>query len=67
MTSQQSKAFSDDVLCLEVYRLEQEYLSVIDVPGIFKRTTQGVASKADIQMVKSMVQGYIKKLRSVIP
>ncbi|RDL31803.1 uncharacterized protein BP5553_09205 [Venustampulla echinocandica] len=60
MTLQQSKAFSDDVLCLEVYGIEQECLSVIDVPGIFKRTAQGVASKADMQMAKSMMQGISK-------
>ncbi|KAH6664599.1 dynamin family protein [Halenospora varia] len=62
----QSKPFSNDVLCLEVCGPEQEHLSVIDVLGIFKRTTQGVTSKADMQMVKSMVQGYIENPRSVI-
>jgi hypothetical protein len=61
-----SKTFSDDVLCLEVCGPKQEHLSVIDVPGIFKRTTQGLTSKADMQMVKSMVQGYMKNPRSVI-
>jgi hypothetical protein len=61
-----SKTFSNDVLCLEVCGPEQEHLSVIDVPGIFKRTTQGVTSKADMQMVKSMVQGYMENPRSVI-
>ena len=61
-----SKTFSDDVLCLEVCRPEQKHLSVIDVPAIFKRTTQGLTSKADMQMVKSMVQNYMKDPRSVI-
>ena len=60
------KTFSDDVLCLEVCGPEQAHLSVIDIPGIFKRTTQGVTSKADMQMVKSMVQGYMDNSRSVI-
>jgi hypothetical protein len=63
---QQSKTFSDDVLYIEVCGPEQEHLSVIDVPGIFKRTTQGVTNKADMQMVKSMVQRYIDNPRSVI-
>jgi len=50
-----SKTFSGDVLCLEVCGPEPKHLSVIDVPGIFKKTTSGVTSKADIQMVDTMV------------
>jgi Dynamin family len=61
-----SKTFSGDVLCLEVCGPEQEHLSVIDVPGIFKKTTSGVTSKADIQMVDAMVQGYMENPRSVM-
>ncbi|KUJ09882.1 uncharacterized protein LY89DRAFT_700964 [Mollisia scopiformis] len=61
-----SNTFSEDVLCLEVSGPEQQHFSVIDVPGIFKRTTQGVTNKADMQMVKSMVQGYMENPRSVI-
>jgi hypothetical protein len=62
----QVKTFSDDVLCLEVCGPEQEHFSVIDVPGIFKRTTLGVTSKADMHMVKHTVQGYMENPRSVI-
>lgn len=58
-----SKTSSGDVLCLEVCG---EHLSVIDVPGIFKKTTSGVTSKADIQMVDAMVQGYMENPRSVM-
>jgi hypothetical protein len=58
--------FSEDVLSLEVCGPEQEHLSVIDVPGIFKKTTQGVTTKADMQMVKAMVHGYMKNSRSVM-
>jgi hypothetical protein len=61
-----SKTFSDDVLYLEVCGPEQAHLSVIDTPGIFKRTKQGVTTKADIQIVKSIVQGYMENPRSVI-
>jgi hypothetical protein len=48
--------FSNDVLCLEIFGPEQEHLSVIDVPGIFKSTTEGVTTKADIQLVRNMVR-----------
>ncbi|KAF4629777.1 hypothetical protein G7Y89_g8365 [Cudoniella acicularis] len=61
-----SQTFSDDVLCLEVCGPEQEHLSVIDVPGIFKKRTHGVTSKADIQMVKSMVHAHMENPRSVM-
>ncbi|KAG9375859.1 hypothetical protein A1F94_013603 [Pyrenophora tritici-repentis] len=46
--------FSNDVLLLEISGPEQEHLSVIDVPGIFKSTTEGVTTKADIQLVRNM-------------
>ena len=34
-------AFSKDVLVLEITGPSQEHFGVIDVPGTFKRTTQG--------------------------
>jgi hypothetical protein len=58
--------FSNDVLCLEIFGPEQEHLSVIDVPGIFKSTTEGVTTKADIQLVRNMVKGYMDNPRSVM-
>jgi hypothetical protein len=58
--------FSSDVLCLEISGPEQEHLSVIDVPGIFKSTTEGVTTKADIQLVRNMVNGYMDNPRSVM-
>jgi hypothetical protein len=61
-----AKTFSDDVLLLEVCGPNEEHLSVIDVPGIFKKTTFGVTTQADMQMVQSMVEGYVSNPRSVI-
>lgn len=58
--------FSEDVLRLEICGPTQEHFSVIDVPGIFKRTTQGVTTKADISMVDDMVHGYMRNPRSVM-
>lgn len=58
--------FSNDVLRLEISGPEQEHLSVIDVPGIFKSTTEGLTTKADIQLVRSMVKGYMDNPRSVM-
>lgn len=59
-------SFSGDVLRLEICGPSEEHLSVIDVPGIFKKTTQGVTTKADMQMVRNMVHGYMKNPRSVM-
>lgn len=58
--------FSRDVLRLEISGPDQEHLSVIDVPGIFKSTTEGLTTKADIQLVRNMVKGYMDNPRSVM-
>lgn len=36
------------------------------MPGIFKSTTEGVTTKADITLVRNMVHGYMNNPRSVI-
>lgn len=58
--------FSNDVLRIEMTGPSQEHLSVIDVPGIFKRTTLGVTTKADIEMVEGMVHNYMKNARCIM-
>jgi len=60
------QTFSEDVLKLEVYGPDQEHFSVVDVPGIFRKATVGVTTKADLEMVRSMVSGYMKNPRSVM-
>lgn len=58
--------FSEDVLRLEIGGPEQEHFSVVDVPGIFRKTTEGVTTKTDKEMVTSMVRSYMRNPRSVI-
>ncbi|KAL8902671.1 MAG: hypothetical protein Q9207_004473 [Kuettlingeria erythrocarpa] len=60
------RTFSDDVLKIEICGPEQEHLSVVDVPGIFKKTTKGVTTSADIELVQSMVGNYMRNPRSAI-
>ncbi|KAF1844890.1 dynamin GTPase [Cucurbitaria berberidis CBS 394.84] len=60
------KTFSNDVLRLEIAGPDQEHFSVIDVPGIFKRTTHGLTTKEDMAMVNEMVHDYMSNPRSVI-
>jgi hypothetical protein len=65
-TASSQRTFSEDVLRLEVSGPSQEHFSVIDVPGIFKRTTQGMTTKEDIVLVDQMVLGYMSNPRSVM-
>lgn len=53
-TGGNKKTFADDVLKIEICGPDQEHLSVIDVPGIFKKSTLGVTTKADMAMVRNM-------------
>jgi hypothetical protein len=62
----EKQTFSRDVLRMEICGPEQEHLSVIDVPGIFKSTTAGVTTKDDIALVRNMVLGYMENPRSVM-
>ncbi|CAK4033018.1 interferon-induced GTP-binding mx2 [Lecanosticta acicola] len=65
-TGARKPTFSNDVLRLEICGPDQEHLSVIDIPGIFKSTTEGLTTKADIQLVRNMVKSYMDNPRSVI-
>lgn len=64
--SQGLSTFSEDVLRLEIQGPREGHLSVIDVPGLFTNTTEGVTSKEDIQTVREMVLTYMKNPRSVM-
>ncbi|KAF7716821.1 Uncharacterized protein PECH_008201 [Penicillium ucsense] len=58
--------FSNSVLRLQISGPEEEHLSVIDVPGIFKNTTTGLTTKNDITMVRNMVLLYMENPRSIM-
>lgn len=57
--------FSEDVLKIEIHGPNEDYLTIIDVPGIFRTTTEGT-TKEDMVMVKELVKGYIKESRTII-
>lgn len=65
-SGEKKPTFSNDVLRLEIAGPDQEHLSVIDVPGIFKSTTDGLTTKKDIDLVRQMVLGYMVNPRSVM-
>ncbi|KAJ0272106.1 hypothetical protein COL940_010625 [Colletotrichum noveboracense] len=58
--------FSEDVLKIEKHGPDEDLLTIIDVPGIFRNTTEGVTTNRDKELVKSMVKRYIKDSRTVI-
>ncbi|RBR21672.1 uncharacterized protein FIESC28_04772 [Fusarium coffeatum] len=59
-------AFSRDVLRVEISGPNEDHLTVIDVPGMFENETPGMTTKADIELVKSMVKRYINESRTII-
>ncbi|KAK0710524.1 putative dynamin [Apiosordaria backusii] len=58
--------FSEDVLKIEKCGPNEDYLTVIDVPGIFRTTTEGITTEKDKSMVRDMVIKYIKDPRTII-
>lgn len=58
--------FSSDVFKIELSGPDRENLSIIDIPGIFRNPTEGVTTKADIELVKNMVRSYIRDERTII-
>ena len=63
---QEADTFSDDVLKIEIGGPKQQHLSVIDVPGIFRNPTEGMTTDSDIEVVRNMVNRYMRNPRSVI-
>ncbi|RAH52141.1 hypothetical protein BO85DRAFT_524547 [Aspergillus piperis CBS 112811] len=66
LSSKQGSVFSKDVLRIELCGPEEDYLTVIDVPGIFRDPTAGITTESDIELVRNMVKNYIKDSRTVI-
>ncbi|KAE9576324.1 hypothetical protein CGMCC3_g7655 [Colletotrichum fructicola] len=58
--------FAEDTLKIEISGPNQNHLTVIDVPGIFRTATSGWTTDEDIVLVKNMVQSYMKSPRTII-
>ena len=58
--------FTLDVFRLDICGPEEDNLSIIDVPGIFKNTTHGLTTKQDMDLVKDMVLSYMRNPRSIM-
>ncbi|KAJ5220002.1 hypothetical protein N7468_009206 [Penicillium chermesinum] len=66
MTGDGKPTFSNSVLKLEIAGPNENHLSVIDVPGIFRTPTPGRTTIADRDMVYNMVVQYMRNPRSII-
>ncbi|KAI1083554.1 P-loop containing nucleoside triphosphate hydrolase protein [Whalleya microplaca] len=59
-------AFSEHILKIEKCGPSEEHFTVIDVPGIFRKETEGITTEADIQLVRNMVTTYMEDSRTII-
>ncbi|KAI1210817.1 P-loop containing nucleoside triphosphate hydrolase protein [Annulohypoxylon truncatum] len=59
-------AFSEHILKIEKLGPYEEHFTVIDVPGIFRKETEGVTTEGDIELVRNMVKNYMKDARTII-
>lgn len=59
------KAFSNDILRVEVSGPDRPHLTIVDLPGLIHSETKQ-QSAADVQLVQNVVQTYMLQPRSVI-
>ena len=60
-----SKAFSDDVLRVEISGPRQPHLTLVDLPGLIHAENKQ-QSAADVELVKVLVKSYVANTRSII-
>lgn len=58
--------FSEDILKIEISGPHEDYLTIVDVPGIFRNHTEGITTKKDIALVNMLVRKYIQNRRTII-
>ncbi|CAG8112632.1 unnamed protein product [Penicillium nalgiovense] len=63
--STHGKAFSNDLLRVEVSGPDRPHLTIVDLPGLIHSETRQ-QSAADVQLVQDVVQSYMREPRSVI-
>jgi GTPase SAR1 family protein len=63
--STHGKAFSNDLLRVEVSGPDRPHLTIVDLPGLIHSETRQ-QSAADVKLVQDVVQSYMKEPRSVI-
>ena len=61
----ESKAFSEDILRVELSGPEQPHLTLVDLPGLFHSGTSQ-QSERDADLVEDLVRSYMERERSII-
>ncbi|OBT65552.1 hypothetical protein VE03_05034 [Pseudogymnoascus sp. 23342-1-I1] len=64
--SKSKPTFSEDVFKVELCGPGRDNLSIIDIPGIFRTETAGTTTSKDMEMVREMVDYWIKDERTII-
>ena len=60
-----TKAFSDDVLRVEISGPKQPHLTLVDLPGLIHAENKQQSAR-DLQLVSSLVRSYMANSRSII-
>ncbi|KAI3321064.1 dynamin family protein [Xylariaceae sp. AK1471] len=63
--SMQGKSFSKDLLRIEISGPHHPHLTIVDLPGLIHSETKQ-QSASDVELVRYVVQSYMKKPRSII-
>ncbi|KAI1347300.1 P-loop containing nucleoside triphosphate hydrolase protein [Xylaria sp. FL0043] len=63
--SMQGKGFSKDLLRIEISGPHYPHLTIVDLPGLIHSETRQ-QSASDVELVKDVVQTYMKQPRSII-
>ncbi|KAI9774215.1 MAG: hypothetical protein M1839_001761 [Geoglossum umbratile] len=63
--STHGKAFSKDLLRVEVSGPDRPHLTIVDLPGLIHSETKH-QSASDVELVQDVVQAYMKEPRSII-
>lgn len=61
----EAKAFSTDILRVELCGPSQPHITMVDLPGLFRAGNRDQSVK-DAAVVRKMVRGYVKRPRSLI-
>ncbi len=63
--STHGRAFSNDLLRVEISGPDRPHLTIVDLPGLIHSETK-LQSAADVQLVQDVVQSYMREPRSII-
>ncbi|KAK0723412.1 P-loop containing nucleoside triphosphate hydrolase protein [Lasiosphaeria miniovina] len=63
--STHGKAFSKDILRVEITGPDRPHLTIVDLPGLIHAETKN-QTLSDVELIKEVVQGYMKEQRCII-